>query len=244
MAAPHDDHSSPSFATTRWSVVLCAGERGCAGSEQALAELCERYWYPLYAYVRRRVGKPEEARDLTQEFFARLLERNVLAAAQPQRGRFRSFLLVACQNFLANEWARAHAKKRGGGRAPIRLDLVRGDLRFQLEPADTLTPELLYDREWTLTLLEAVLDRLRAEHVDRSTGATFDRLKSFLGGTPPGASQAEAAQAIGLSKGAFKVALHRLRGRYRDLLREEVAQTLNAGEDVDDEIRAMFASLQ
>jgi RNA polymerase sigma-70 factor (ECF subfamily) len=232
-----------SFATTRWSVVLAAGRRSSADADQALAELCHGYWVPLYAYVRRRVGSAEEARDLTQEFFARLLEKNVLAAARPQRGRFRSFLLTACQHFLTNEWGRARAQKRGGGRPVLPLDFDRGDSRYSLEPADRWTPERLYERQWALTLLDHVLDRLRADQIQAGQAERFERLKPFLAGTPPGTSQAEAAQTAGLSEGAFKVALHRLRRRYRDLLREEVAQTLDAGEDVEEEIRALLHSL-
>jgi RNA polymerase sigma factor (sigma-70 family) len=234
---------NPSFATTRWSLVVSAGQRASAESEQALAELCQRYWYPLYAYVRRRVGDAEQARDLAQEFFVRLLEKNVLAAAQPERGRFRAFLLTACRHFLANERARDGALKRGGGRTPLRLDFAQGDSRYHLEPADRWTPERLYERQWTLTLLERVLDGLRAEQHAEGKGETFERLKTFLAGTPPGASQAEAAHSVGLTEGAFKVALYRLRRRYRDLVRAEVAQTLDAGADVDEEIRAMFQGL-
>jgi RNA polymerase sigma-70 factor (ECF subfamily) len=224
-------------------MVISAGQRASAESEQALADLCRRYWYPIYAYVRRRVANVEEARDLTQEFFARLLEKNLIGAAQPERGRFRSFLLTACQNFLANEWDRARALKRGGGHTPLSLDFAQADSRYHREPADQRTPERLYEQQWTLTLLDRVLDRLRAEHIEAGKRSNFELLKPFLAGTPPGTSQEKAAGSVGMTEGAFKVALHRLRGRYRDLLREEVAQTLDAAENVDDEIRALLRSL-
>jgi RNA polymerase sigma factor (sigma-70 family) len=237
--SPHDS----SFATTRWSIVLSAGQRVSPAAQQALAELCQRYWYPLYAYVRRRVAHAEEAQDFTQEFFARLLEKNVLAAAHPERGRFRSFLLTACQNFLANEWQRGQALKRGGGRIPLSLDFAAGDSRYHREPVHRWTPQRLYERQWTLALLERVLDRLRAEHAHAGKQSLFEQLKPFLAGTPPGTSQAQAARSIGMTEGAFKVALHRLRGRYRELLRDEAAQTLDDGGDIDDELRALFDTL-
>jgi RNA polymerase sigma factor (sigma-70 family) len=243
MVTPHEHSPAPDFATTRWSVVVSAGRRSSPESERALAELCGRYWYPLYAYLRRRVADAEEARDLTQEFFARLLEKNLLAAADPERGRFRTFLLTCCQHFLANVWNWAGAQKRGGGRPVLPLDFEHGESRYRCEPADPHTPERQYERQWALSLLDHVLDRLRAEHVEAGKGELFEQLKPFLAGTPPGTSQAEAAQARGLSEGAFKVALHRLRRRYRELLRNEVADTLDACADVDDEIRALLQSL-
>jgi RNA polymerase sigma-70 factor (ECF subfamily) len=232
-----------SFATTRWSIVLSAGQRASAESEQALADLCQRYWYPLYAYLRRHVPQAEEAQDLTQEFFARLLEKNMLAAADPERGRFRYFLLTACKNFLANERQRGRAQKRGGGKTVFSLDFAGGESRFRREPADRWTPERLFDRQWAIALLDRVLERLRAEHVQAGKDTTFNQLKQFLAGTPAGTSQAEAARSIGLSEGAFKVALHRLRAQYRQLLREEVAQTLDDGEDADAEIRSLLDSM-
>jgi RNA polymerase sigma factor (sigma-70 family) len=238
MSTPHE----PSFATTHWSVVVSAGHRSSPESDQALADLCQRYWFPLYAYIRRRVANAEDARDLTQEFFARLLEKNLLAAAQPARGRFRSFLLTCCQNFLANAWDRAAAQKRGGGNAPLPLDFSDGESRYRVEPVDRWTPERLFERQWTITLLGRVLDRLRGEHIEAGKIATFEQLSPFLAGTPQGTSQAEAAESVGLTEAAFKMALHGLRKRYRDLLGGEVGQTLDAGEDVQDEIRALFRS--
>jgi RNA polymerase sigma-70 factor (ECF subfamily) len=239
MSAP----DNPSFATTRWSIVLSAGQRVSAESDQALAELCGRYWYPLYAYIRRHVANAEEASDLTQAFFARLLEKNLLAHADPARGRFRSFLLTACKNFLVNEWQRGQAQKRGGGRPILSLDYAGAESRYQREPADAWTPEWLFERQWALAILDRVLDRLRAEHIAVGKGTRFEQMKEFLAGMPPDVAQADAARSLGLSEGAFKVALHRLRGRYRELLRDEVAQTLEDGADVNEEIRALLRSL-
>jgi RNA polymerase sigma-70 factor (ECF subfamily) len=231
----------PDFATTRWSVVLAAGRGASPDSDAALAELCGRYWYPLYAFVRRTVNDREAAGDLTQAFFARLLERNLLAAARPERGRFRTFLLTCCKHFLLNERDRERAEKRGGGRATLSLDFAAGDARFRREPADTMTPERLYHRQWALSLLGQVLAGLRAEYVAAGKADLFDALKGSLAGA--GESYAAIGERLGVTEGAVKIAAHRLRQRYRERLRQEVAQTLDAGEDPDDEIRQLFDCL-
>jgi RNA polymerase sigma factor (sigma-70 family) len=231
------------FATTRWSLVLSAGQRSSPESDDALAELCRRYWYPLYAYIRRRLGDVHEARDLTQEFFARLLEKNTLALAQPQRGRFRSYLLTCCKNFLTNEADKARAQKRGGGRAVLAFDFEASDSRYHREPGHIETPERAFERQWALTLLEQVLAALRREHETAGKTALFEQLKPFLAGAGSGVSYADAARVLDMSEGAFKVAVHRLRRRYRELLRDAVAETLSEGESVDGEIRALFQSL-
>ena len=231
--------STREFASTHWSLIVAAGQRASPESDRALAELCERYWLPLYAYVRRRVPHEEDARDLTQEFFARLLGKNVLAAADPDRGRFRAFLLTSCKHFLAHEWEKARAQKRGGGRRTLPLDFQSGDSRLSFEPADPWTPERHYHRQWAVTLLEQVLAKLRAEHAG---AVPFDRLKPFLTGSAE-MSYATAAAEWGMTEGALKVAVHRLRKRYRELLRQEVADTLAEGEDVEGEIRELFEAL-
>ncbi len=231
-----------SFATTRWSLVLAAGQRCSPEGEQALADLCRRYWYPLYAFVRRRVGDEHQARDLTQEFFARLLEKNLLAAAEPERGRFRAFLLTTARNFLVNEWEKSQAAKRGGGWTALPLDFAWGETRYQREPADPWTAEKLYERQWTLLLLEQVCARLRAHYEAEGKGELFERLKGYLVGEA-GPSYAEVGQALGMREGAVKVAVHRLRERYRELVRAEVAQTVADEGDIDEEIRALFRSL-
>jgi len=230
------------FATTHWSMVLAAGQRASPEAEAALAELCQRYWYPLYVYVRRRVGDLHQARDLTQEFFARLLEKRSLARADPERGRFRSFLLTALQHFLTNEWHKGQAQKRGGGRRVLPFDFEAKDSTARHEPAHQWTPERLYERQWALTLLDRVLTELRVEYDTAGKARLFEQLKDFLGGETKTSTYAAAAAALDMSEGALRVAAHRLRKRYRELLRHEVAQTVADDADIEDEIRALFAA--
>ncbi len=231
------------FASTRWSLVIAAGHRSSPEAAGALEALCRTYWFPLYAYVRRRVPDRHEAQDLTQEFFARLLEQNHFAVADPERGRFRAFLLTALKHFLTNEWDKTQAIKRGGGRVPLSLDFDSGESRLSLEPADDQTPERIFEREWTITLLDRVLARLRDEQVAAGKGPPFETLKQFLTGGRDEASYADVAGELGMTAGAIKVAAHRLRQRYRELLRAEVAQTVASAEEVDDEIRGLFETL-
>jgi RNA polymerase sigma-70 factor (ECF subfamily) len=236
-----------SFATTRWSMVVAAGRSPHGGSPEskaALADLCQRYWYPLYVYVRRRVADRDEARDLTQDFFARLLEKNTLALADPERGRFRSFLLTTLKHFLINEWEKNRAQKRGGGRKTLALDFDAKEQQFTLEPAHTWTPERQFERHWALALLDQVLLQLRQEYHAGGKQKLFEQLKSFLVGDSAKASHADAAQRLGMTEGAVKVAAHRLRKRYRELLRQEVAQTVADDNEVEDEIRSLFRSLE
>lgn len=229
------------FATTRWSLVAAARDAAAPGSRQALADLCGAYWYPVYAYVRRRGHDRHAAQDLTQAFFARLLEKNDLAAADRTRGRFRTFLLTACQHFLANAHDHATAKKRGGGRAAIPLDFADADVRYSHEPAHEETPERLFDRRWALDLLDRALGELKAEYEESGRGKLFDALKGCLASGD--AAYADLAAGLGLTEGAVKVAVHRLRQRYRDRLRAAIAETVAAPEDVDDEVRDLFAAL-
>ncbi|OWK37850.1 hypothetical protein [Fimbriiglobus ruber] len=232
------------FSSTHWSIVLRARRAGDDDDARAaLAVLCQRYWYPLYVFVRRKGIAPERAEDVTQGFFARLIERHALDQAAPARGRFRSFLLAAMQNFLANEWDRETAQKRGGGRAVVSLDVAAGESKLGVEPAHELTPEKLFDRAWALQLLEIVLGRLRAEFTDKGKTAEFDALQPFLAGAHADAAYAPAADALGLSRDAVRQAARRLRGRYRELLRAEVADTVGGPDEVDDEIRGLFAAL-
>jgi RNA polymerase sigma-70 factor (ECF subfamily) len=204
--------------------------------------LCRVYWYPVYAYTRHRGWSHAEAQDLTQEFFTRLLEKDVLASVDEGRGRFRSFLLAACKNFLSNERDRARAQKRGGGRHLLSLDFSTAEGRYRSEPAFAETPARLFERRWALTLLDQVLDRLRQENEAAGKGRLFASLKVFLTGDG-GPSYAEVAAELGSSEGAIKVAIHRLRGRYRDLLREEIAQTVESAEQIEDEIQALFRAV-
>lgn len=233
-SGPADD-----FTTTRWSLVASAGGRDWPAARQALEQLCRAYWYPLYAFVRRRVGSADEAQDLTQDFFAWLLQRNTVASADPQRGRFRAFLLASLKNFLANHWEKQQAFKRGGGRAVLPLDFAAGEDRYRLEPADNCTPERLFERQWAMTLLEQVLAGLRQEQADAGKLAQFENLLPLLAGPPPGGYAAAAAQ-LGLSENAARVAAHRLRQRYRERLRAEIAHTVCGPQEVDDEIRRLF----
>ena len=235
--------ASRSFHTTRWSVVLAAGHKSSPAANAALAELYERYWFPIYAYIRRRVNDPHEAEDLTQDFLCRLNEKNVWAAADPARGRFRSFLLTAARNFLASEWKRAGAQKRGGGLRADSLDFGSGESRLSRHPADTHTPEAEFDRRWAITLLERVLSRLEGEFTASRKIDQFQVLKPFLTGRSPETSLGEAATRLEMTHGAVKTAAHRLRRRYRELLREEIAETVGSPEEVEDEIRSLFEAL-
>jgi len=231
------------FETTHWSVVLAARDRDAPGAREALAALCAAYWYPLYAFVRRRGHDAEEATDLTQEFFARLLEKDFLAAVDPDRGRFRSFLRAACTHFLLNQLDRERALKRGGGRATFSIDLSYAESRYRLEPAHGLTAERLYERRWAMTLLDRVLERLAGEYLQAGRGPLYDRLKVVLVGGRGTISYAAIAEAQGMTEGAVKKAAQRLRGRYRDVLHEQIAETLGDPAGVEDEIRALFAAL-
>jgi RNA polymerase sigma factor (sigma-70 family) len=238
--------SSPpaSIATTRWSLVLAAGQRALPESDQALAALCQAYWSAVYVFVRRQVADVHEAQDLTQTFFAHLLEKNLLAVAQPERGRFRSFLLTSVRNFLLNEWDKQKTAKRGGDRKHLALDFQQHDSNYAFEPADTMTPERLYERQWALGLLDQVMTRLRAEFTKAGKEQTFDCLKGCLAGASSETPLAEIARQLDISENAAKVAAHRLRKRYRELLRAEVAQTLTDPAEIDDEIRQLFEALR
>ena len=237
IANPHE------FATTRWSIVLAAGRPADRDAQEALSQLCELYWYPLYAYVRRRVEDLDDAQDLTQGFFAHLLEKGAVAQADRTRGRFRAFLLTAVKNFLANQRQREQAQKRGGQRLMLSLDLDAGESKFQLEPAHELTPEKLFERRWVTTLLDRVLDRLRAELADAGKAEHFERLKEGLTGDSESTDYKQAATALGMTPAAAKQAAYRLRKRYRQLFREEVARTVADESEVDEEIGRLLELL-
>jgi DNA-directed RNA polymerase specialized sigma24 family protein len=230
------------FATTHWTAVLAAGRRSTPQADVALEELCRTYWFPLYAYVRRRGHAREDAQDLTQAFFARFLEKNYLEGLSGERGKFRAFLLASLNHFLTNEWDRARRQKRGGGVATLSLDWQDADTRYQIDPADNLSPDKLYDRVWAVTLLERVLARLRVENVSDGKAPAFEKLKPFLTFGRAALPYAEAAAALNLSEAAARVAVHRLRRRYRELLREEIRQTLSDPAQVEEEMRSLFNS--
>jgi RNA polymerase sigma-70 factor (ECF subfamily) len=232
------------FPATHWSVVTQAGgPTKAAGVEAALARLCQTYWYPLYAFVRRHGFGPEEAQDLTQGFFADLLARHALAQADPARGLFRSFLLASLRHFLAKERARAAAQKRGGGRAVISLDTTQAETRFRLEAADDASPDMLFERNWALALLEHVLARLRAEQDAAGKGEQFEQMRDCLMGDPAAPRYAELAAKLGASADAVKMSVCRLRRRYGELLRDELACTVNGPAEVEAEIRHLFTVL-
>jgi len=230
------------FATTRWSLIAAAQDASAPAARQALADLCSAYWFPVYAYVRRRGHDHHAAQDLTQGFFARLLEKNDLAAADRTRGRFRSFLLTACQHFLANQHDHDTAKKRGGGRVHVALDFTSADGRYSHEPADATTPERLFARQWALGLLERVLAGLRDEYEGSGRAKLFYALKECLTGATE-ARYAGLADRLRMTEGAVKVAVHRLRQRYKDRLRSAIAETVATPDEVEDEIRDLFAAL-
>ncbi len=231
------------FALTRWSIVLTAGRSESTQARDALEKLCQSYWQPIYAFVRREGHRPEDAQDLTQEFFARLLEKNYLQAVDRSKGRFRSFLLASLKHFLANEWDKARAHKRGGRNVLVPIDAVSAETTYTVEPVEHLTPEKIFERRWALTLLKAVMAQLRTEYQGEGKTALFDALKPTLTGDSQLPSYAELAGRLGTSEGALKVAAHRLRRRYRDLLRAEIAQTVASPEEIDEEIRALFAAV-
>jgi RNA polymerase sigma-70 factor (ECF subfamily) len=232
-----------SFETTRWSLVVSAGQIGTPESKEALATLCGLYWYPIYLFVRRRGYNAEEALDLTQGFFTRLLEKNDLATADRSRGRFRSWLLGCLKHFLANEWDRSTALKRGGGKSLLSIDAEDAEGRYLREPSHDLTPERVFDRRWALTLLDQTLSTLREECKKNGKTALFDALKPALAGEGRDESYSNLGTQLGMSEGAVKVAAHRLRGRYRDILRLRIAETVDTEQAVDEEIKDLFEAL-
>lgn len=232
------------FATTRWALVFAAGRPDEPHAAAALEELCRTYWYPLYAYVRRHGRTKEDAEDLTQAFFAQLLRRNDFEGLDRSNGRFRAFLLASLKHFLANEHDRARRLKRGGGVPLLSLNWDEAETRYHLDPADTASPDKLYDRAWAVTLLERVLVRLREEAGAAGDSGLFERLRPFLTPGDARCPYAEVARQAGISEGALRVAVHRLRRSYRELLRQEIAQTLADPAQVADELQALFGAFQ
>jgi RNA polymerase sigma factor (sigma-70 family) len=228
------------FATTHWSMVVSAGGPRSSDAGRALATLCENYWFPVYAFVRRAGHSAEDAQDLTQEFFVRLLDKQFLAAADRNKGRFRTFLLTAVKRFLANEYDRVHAKKRGGGQTILSLEGL--EARYCQESTDWLTPERIFEQQWALSLLNQVLARLQAEMTADGKSALFDALKEHLTGSRA-VGYATTAARLSMTEGAVKAAAHRLRRRYRELLREEIAQTVASPDEIEEEVRYLFTCL-
>jgi RNA polymerase sigma factor (sigma-70 family) len=237
-APPPGTNPGAQFTTTHWSVVLTAGHGSSPDARQALERLCRTYWYPLYAYVRRRGVGIDNAEDLTQEFFLRLLQGKRLALADPARGRFRTFLLSALQNFLANEWTKASREKRGGKIEFVPLVLEDAEKIYAAERADESTPEALYERRWAATVMQEAMNQLRAEYTGREK--LFAILQASVWGETGSQPLAELAAALGMTEGAVRVAVHRLRSRYRERLRETIAQTVSNAAEVDAELRHLI----
>ena len=232
------------FHTTHWSMVLLAGQAMAPHADEALESLCRTYWNPLYAYVRRQGHNPHDAQDLTQEFFARLLAKKYLSLANQERGRFRSFLLKSLKHFLVNEWQRGQSQKRGGGRQFLSLDDEAAERSYLLQPAaDQMAPESLYDKLWAMTLLERAIERLGGEYAATGRRELFDQLKPLLLVEGGGESYRQAAAVLGLSEGAVKVAVHRVRQRFREAVRAEIAQTVATPAEVDGELRCLMAAM-
>jgi RNA polymerase sigma factor (sigma-70 family) len=229
------------FPTTRWTLVVAAGDPQCKEARSALVSLCENYWYPLYAYLRRRGYSADQAQDLTQEFFMRVLEGRYLERADPGKGRFRSFMMTSLKFFVADEEDRHRAQKRGGGMV-VSLELSSGEERYQREPAHDETPERIFERRWALSLIDRVVERLREEFVHHGRPEHFERLKVFLLGQSD-APYAALAREMNTSEGALKVAIHRLRKRYRELFRQEIADTVADPAEVESELRFLAAVL-
>jgi RNA polymerase sigma-70 factor (ECF subfamily) len=246
MTSAHSSQSATApgdiFATTHWTVVLAAGQRHTPQSDHALEELCRTYWFPLYAYVRRRGHAKEDAEDSVQAFFARFLAKNYLAGLSAERGRFRAFLLASLKHFLINEWKKSQRLKRGGGEKLLSLDWQTADTQFQVAATGEPSPEKAFDREWALALLAHVIEQLRTECAADGKAKLFEQLKIFLTAGKGALPYTAAAQTLGLDEPAVRVAVHRLRKRYRELLRAEIAQTLSDPAQVDEEMRALFGA--
>lgn len=232
------------FATTHWSLVLQAVDRKSAEARSALGTLCQNYWYPLYAFVRRQGHSTSDAQDLTQAFFARLLEKDELAAVDRSKGRFRTFLLTALGHFLLNEWDKERAVKRGGNLTRWPLNFDAAESRYSLEPSHAQTPEAIFDRDWALALLDRSRSRLNAGHKAALKQEQFDALQVFLTGASDAPTYQAAGERLGMTEGAVKVAVHRLRHRFREILRDEIRNTVATDQEVDEEIQALFVALR
>jgi RNA polymerase sigma-70 factor (ECF subfamily) len=230
----------PIFATTHWSVVLAASATDSAQALGALERLCSIYWYPIYAFVRRQGHNPADAQDLTQQFFTNLLEKEHLKRLHHRAGKFRSFLLKLLQHFLSNEWQKVRAQKRGAGCAPISFDALEAEQRYRLEPIDTASPERAFERHWARALIQRTLARLREEYAAGGKSELFERLKDYQPGEHGALSYSELGAQLGLSEAAVKVAMHRLRRRHRDLLQEEIAQTVTSRAEQEEEVRYLL----
>ena len=238
------DPAKARFGSTKWSLVLAAGRQSSPDSAQALETLCQIYWYPLYAFARRRGQTAQQAEDATQGFFAEVFEKQYFRSANPQRGRFRSFLLTMFKRFMSTEMQRYSAAKRGGGTSTLSIDFPTGERRYLLEPEDRWTAEKLYDRRWALTLLDRVLNQLRDSYVAKGKAEFFDRAQVFLTGDVGGERYADVAGKLQISPGALRVAVHRMRGHYREMLIAEVAQTLQNPNESENELEYLRSAIR
>lgn len=240
MSSKNQFEGNHQFATTHWSVVRAINQDNPAAASSALQELCQTYWYPLYTFVRRQGKDANAAADLTQAFFADLLQREDLKKVDPSFGKFRSFLLAALKHFLINQWDKARAQKRGGGKSPLSLDFREADDRYRTEPSHAQTPELIFEKQWAKTLLERVCETLRSDFAERGKAHQFDKLRKFLGGKSSEETLAEAADQLSMSEVAVKVAVHRMRQKFGEILRAEIGNTVSTPEEIDSEIQHLF----
>ena len=244
MAKPRSPGEQSAFPSTRWSRVVAAADLATPEARLALSELCSAYWYPIYAFVRRKGNDAEKSLDLTQGYFTRLLEKGVLARADPRKGRFRGFLRTDCEHFLIDQHRREQAQQRGGGVALIPIDAQDAEGRYRFEPADTMTPDRLFDRAWAVTLLGRVLELLAAKYAESGNGEEFAHLKVVLTEGKGAVSAATLAERLGTSEGAVHSAVHRLRSRYRAILKDQIAATLDDPGEIEDEIRDLFEAIR
>jgi RNA polymerase sigma factor (sigma-70 family) len=237
-----DSAGAGGFMTTHWSAVMRAGELDSTAAQEALGELCQTYWYPLYGFIRRQGRTPHEAEDLTQAFFARLLEKNYVADARREKGKFRTFLLTALKRFLANEWDRQHAQKRGGFQTTIAINQVLGESRLNEELAHDLQPDVLFERQWAMTLLDRVMAQLQEEYVRTGRTKLFEHLQGCLIKEETAQPYSKIAGDLSLTEAAVKTAVHRLRARYREILRTEIGKTVSTPDEVEAELRHLFST--
>jgi DNA-directed RNA polymerase specialized sigma24 family protein len=244
MTNPRSQGEQSAFPSTRWSRIVAAADLATPEAQAALADLCSAYWYPIYAFVRRKGNDAEKSLDLTQGYFTRLLEKGVLAGADRRKGRFRSFLRADCEHYLIDQHRRETAQQRGGGVALIPIDAQDAEGRYRYEPADTMTPDRLFDRTWAVTLLGRVLELLAAEYTESGRGEDFAHLKVVLTEGKGAVPAATLAERLGVSEGAVHTAVHRLKKRYRAILQDQIAATVEEPAQIDDEIRDLFEAIR
>lgn len=239
-----DSPGAAQFATTRWTMVVAAGQEDSPGARGALAYLCQRYWAPLYFYLRRRGYEKSQAEDFVQGFFTHLLEKQGLQSVKPQKYRFRSFLLASLKNFVADEWRRTQAERRGGGKCIVPLEFEQAETRYCLEPTDRLSADRLFDRSWAMTVIGRAMETLDREYANAGKGKLFEQLKGHITTEPEAGFYRSSADCLDMSEGAVRVAAHRLRRRLRELIRGEIAETVTTPEQLEEEIRDLFAAFE